>query len=69
MSSVPLQPWNALAASSVHRLGARLQEMVNPDFVKFAESFHCEGLRCLTKAELPEKMAHFLASENVRTAR
>jgi thiamine pyrophosphate-dependent acetolactate synthase large subunit-like protein len=43
--------------------------MVNPDFVKFAESFHCEGLRCLTKAELPEKMAHFLASENVRTDR
>merc|ERR1712086_1184908 len=36
--------------------------MKNPDFVKFAESFHCEGLRCITRAELPEKMAQFLAS-------
>ena len=35
--------------------------IVSHDFVKFAESFHCEGLRCVTREELPEKMAQVRA--------
>ncbi|KAI8621899.1 acetolactate synthase [Chytriomyces sp. MP71] len=36
--------------------------MQNPDFVKFAESMNCVGLRAVTKEELPAKMAEFLAT-------
>lgn len=38
-------------------------EMKNPDFVKLAEAMYCQGLRCTTEAELPEKMAAFLAAD------
>lgn len=34
--------------------------MRNPDFVKFAESMGCIGLRAKTKEELPEMMKKFL---------
>jgi acetolactate synthase-1/2/3 large subunit len=37
--------------------------MKNPDFVKFAESMHCEGIRCSDESELEEAMAKFLAAE------
>ena len=36
--------------------------MKNPDFVKFAESMNCKGLRASTKEELPSVMAEFLAT-------
>jgi acetolactate synthase I/II/III large subunit len=35
-------------------------KMRNPDFVKFAESMGCVGLRAKTKEELPEMMKKFL---------
>ncbi|KAI9327100.1 acetolactate synthase [Obelidium mucronatum] len=35
--------------------------MQNPDFVKFAESMNCKGLRASTMEELPGVMAEFLA--------
>ncbi|KAJ3067059.1 Acetolactate synthase, mitochondrial [Podochytrium sp. JEL0797] len=35
--------------------------MQNPDFVKFAESMNCVGLRARTMEELPSVMAEFLA--------
>lgn len=34
--------------------------MKNPDFVKFAESMGCVGLRCTSKEELPAMMKKFL---------
>ena len=34
--------------------------MRNPDFVKFAESMKCVGLRAKTKEELPQKIKEFL---------
>ena len=34
--------------------------MRNPDFVKFAESMGCVGLRAKTKEELPAKIKEFL---------
>ncbi|KAJ3120534.1 Acetolactate synthase, mitochondrial [Nowakowskiella sp. JEL0407] len=37
--------------------------MRNPDFVKFAESMNCVGLRVRTAEELPEIMAQFLATK------
>ncbi|KAI8924557.1 thiamine diphosphate-binding protein [Entophlyctis helioformis] len=37
--------------------------MRNPDFVKFAESMGCKGLRIRTKDELPDVMAEFLATK------
>ncbi|KAJ1529070.1 Acetolactate synthase, mitochondrial, partial [Nowakowskiella sp. JEL0078] len=37
--------------------------MRNPDFVKFAESMGCLGLRVKTAEELPEVMAKFLATK------
>ena len=37
--------------------------MSNPDFVKLAEAMHCTGVRCRSAAELPEKMAEFLAAQ------
>lgn len=37
--------------------------MKNPDFVKFAESMNCEGIRCSKEEELEEAMAKFLAAE------
>ncbi len=37
--------------------------MKNPDFVKFAESMGCKGLRVRTLKELPSVMSEFLASE------
>ncbi|KAJ3297613.1 Acetolactate synthase, mitochondrial [Rhizoclosmatium sp. JEL0117] len=36
-------------------------EMHNPDFVKFAESMNCVGIRAKTMEELPGAMAEFLA--------
>ncbi|KAJ3249091.1 Acetolactate synthase, mitochondrial [Chytriomyces hyalinus] len=36
--------------------------MQNPDFVKFAESMNCVGIRATTMEELPAKMAEFLAT-------
>ena len=38
-------------------------QMHNPDFVKLAESMHCKGIRCRSKAELPAKMKEFLACD------
>jgi acetolactate synthase-1/2/3 large subunit len=38
-------------------------EMHNPDFVKLAEAMNCKGIRCTSKAELPEKMREFLECE------
>jgi acetolactate synthase-1/2/3 large subunit len=35
-------------------------KMRNPDFVKFAESMGCVGIRVKTKEELPAKMKEFL---------
>jgi acetolactate synthase-1/2/3 large subunit len=35
-------------------------QMKNPDFVKFAESMGCVGLRVTTKEELPTMMKKFL---------
>ena len=35
--------------------------MTNPDFIKLAEAMGVKALRCHTAAELPEKMAEFLA--------
>jgi acetolactate synthase-1/2/3 large subunit len=37
--------------------------MVNPDFVKFAEALNLKGLRAATPEELPEKIAEFLAHD------
>ncbi|KAI9011252.1 thiamine diphosphate-binding protein [Gaertneriomyces semiglobifer] len=37
--------------------------MRNPDFVKFAESMGCKGIRVRTMEELPEKMAEFLETK------
>ncbi|KAI9206148.1 large subunit of biosynthetic type acetolactate synthase [Polychytrium aggregatum] len=37
--------------------------MSNPDFVKFAESMGCKGLRARTMEELPAVMAEFLETE------
>lgn len=37
--------------------------MSNPDFVKFAESMGCKGLRARTMDELPDVMAEFLATK------
>jgi acetolactate synthase-1/2/3 large subunit len=37
--------------------------MSNPDFVKLAEAMHCQGVRCRSVAELPARMAEFLAAE------
>ena len=37
--------------------------MKNPDFVKFAESMGCKGLRVRTMEELPRVMAEFLATK------
>ncbi|KAJ3251403.1 Acetolactate synthase, mitochondrial [Boothiomyces macroporosus] len=37
--------------------------MNNPDFVKFAESMGCVGLRATTITELPQKMKEFLECE------
>jgi acetolactate synthase-1/2/3 large subunit len=34
--------------------------MRNPDFVKFAESMGCVGLRCSSIQDLPQKMKEFL---------
>ena len=34
--------------------------MRNPDFVKFAESMNCVGIRASTMEELPSKMKEFL---------
>jgi len=36
-------------------------EMVNPDFVKFAEACNCKGIRVSKPEDLPAKMAEFLA--------
>jgi len=38
-------------------------EMHNPDFVKLAEAMNCKGIRCTSKAELPEKMREFIECE------
>jgi acetolactate synthase-1/2/3 large subunit len=38
-------------------------EQKNPDFVKLAESMGVKGIKCSTVAELPAKMAEFLAHE------
>ncbi|KAI8914592.1 acetolactate synthase [Gorgonomyces haynaldii] len=38
-------------------------EMKNPDFVKFAESMGCVGLRASTADELPQKMKEFLETD------
>lgn len=38
-------------------------EMVNPDFVKFAESLRCKGLRATTPEDLPGVMAEFIAHD------
>jgi acetolactate synthase-1/2/3 large subunit len=40
--------------------------MTNPDFVKLAEAMGVKALRVRTAAELPEKMAEFLAYDNAR---
>ncbi|KAJ3341033.1 Acetolactate synthase, mitochondrial [Gonapodya sp. JEL0774] len=37
-------------------------QMTNPDFVKFAESMNCKGLRVSTREELPSVIAEFLAT-------
>ena len=37
--------------------------MNNPDFVKFAESMNCKGLRVRTKEELPRVIEKFLATD------
>ncbi|KAJ0405271.1 hypothetical protein ATCC90586_009778 [Pythium insidiosum] len=37
--------------------------MKNPNFVKFAESMNCTGLRCSKEEDLPEIMAQFLAED------
>jgi acetolactate synthase-1/2/3 large subunit len=37
--------------------------MKNPDFVKFAESMNCKGLRVRTREELPSVMEEFLKTE------
>jgi len=37
--------------------------MVNPDFVKFAESMGVKGIRATSSAELTEKMSEFLAHD------
>jgi acetolactate synthase-1/2/3 large subunit len=37
--------------------------MSNPDFIKFAESMGCKGLRARTMDELPDVMAEFLATK------
>jgi acetolactate synthase I/II/III large subunit len=37
--------------------------MKNPDFVKFAESMGCVGMRVKTKEELPEMMKKFIECE------
>lgn len=38
-------------------------EMKNPDFVKFAESMNCIGIRCDSEETLAESMKEFLAAE------
>jgi acetolactate synthase-1/2/3 large subunit len=38
--------------------------MTNPDFVLLAKAMGVHALRCETAAELPEKMAEFLAYDN-----
>ncbi|MHC4994788.1 MAG: biosynthetic-type acetolactate synthase large subunit [Planctomycetota bacterium] len=38
-------------------------EMHNANFAKLAEAMNCTGVRCESLAELPEKMAEFLACE------
>ncbi|KAJ3150750.1 Acetolactate synthase, mitochondrial [Irineochytrium annulatum] len=38
-------------------------KMHNPDFVKFAESMNCKGLRARTMAELPAVMKEFLETK------
>ncbi|KAJ7070068.1 thiamine diphosphate-binding protein [Mycena amicta] len=38
--------------------------MTNPDFVKLAEAMGVHGMRCETAADLPSKMAEFLAYDN-----
>eukprot|EP01050_Picozoa_sp_SAG11_P005676 SAG11_NODE_408_length_9704_cov_6.496774_13_plen_64_part_00 len=35
--------------------------MTNPNFVKFAESFHCEGLKCTTKSVSQRRLPCYLA--------
>ena len=37
--------------------------MKNPNFVKFAESMHCKGIRCADESELKDAMAEFLEAE------
>ena len=39
-------------------------EMKNPDFVKFAESMNCIGIRCDSEETLAESMKEFLAAES-----
>jgi acetolactate synthase-1/2/3 large subunit len=34
--------------------------MVNPDFVKLAESMHCKALRCTSVEDLPRMMKEFM---------
>lgn len=34
--------------------------MVNPDFVKLAESMHCKAIRCTSIEDLPAKMKEFM---------
>ncbi|KAI0345110.1 acetolactate synthase [Trametopsis cervina] len=38
--------------------------MVNPDFIKLAESMHVHAIRCVTAEELPAKMKEFLEYPN-----
>jgi acetolactate synthase-1/2/3 large subunit len=40
--------------------------MTNPDFIKLAEAMGVKALRCHTAAELPEKMAEFLAYDGAK---
>lgn len=37
--------------------------MKNPNFVKFAESMHCKGIRCSDESELKDAMAEFLEAK------
>jgi acetolactate synthase-1/2/3 large subunit len=38
--------------------------MTNPDFVKLAQAMGVHAMRCETAADLPAKMAEFLAYDN-----
>nr|GAT55225.1 acetolactate synthase [Mycena chlorophos] len=41
-------------------------QMTNPDFVKLAQAMGVHAIRCETAADLPSKMAEFLAYDNSR---